>query len=63
MARTGRIFRWIVGVSGAAILLQAGPCNLTSAQFAEQFVLPQISSVFSDTIFFLLDSALVHLTT
>ena len=65
MGRTLRLTRWIMTLSGAAILLQAGSCALTSQaqqQLASQFVIPQVSSVLSDLVFFLLDNALVHLT-
>jgi hypothetical protein len=63
----GRMFRWIVSVGGAALLLQAGTCNLSDpqvlAQFRDQLLVPALGSLFSDAIFFTLDNALVHLTT
>jgi hypothetical protein len=49
------------------VLLQAGTCALSNPQaqeqFQTQFVLPQVASVLSDFVFFLLDNALVRLTT
>ncbi|MCK4343018.1 MAG: hypothetical protein KAY37_14990 [Phycisphaerae bacterium] len=47
--------------------MQAGSCAVTDPQtqqqILDQFVLPQMSSVFSDTVFFFLDNVLVRLTT
>jgi hypothetical protein len=62
MAKTGRWYRWIVGLAGAGALLQVGSCGV-DAGVTQQFVVPAISSILSDIIFFTLDSALVHLTT
>ena len=62
MSGAGRLSRWIAKVGGAAILLQVGSCTLNDA-YANQVLLPEVTSVFSDAIFFFLDSALVHLTT
>ncbi len=65
MGRTLRLPRSFLTLCGAAILLQAGSCALTSQaqqQLASQFVIPQVSSVLSDLVFFFLDNALVHLT-
>lgn len=66
MGRRLRMYRWIVGLSGAAVLLQTGSCALTAEQsqtLGNQFIVPQISTVLSDLVFFLLDNALVRLTT
>lgn len=64
---TGRMYRWVVGIGAAAILFQAESCTLanpdTLQAFGDQFVIPQVASVFSDVVFFVLDNALVHLTT
>ncbi len=62
MFKKGRTYRWIVGLSGAAVLLQVGACA-ANPTVAQQVVLPQIASVISDLIFFLLDNALVRVTT
>ena len=63
----GRVWRWFVTVGGAAILLQAGACQLSNPQVAaqvrEQLVIPALSGLVSDVIFFTLDTTLVHLTT
>jgi hypothetical protein len=53
MRTKGRAWRWLAGIGGAAILLQTTGCNLST----------QIGSIVSDAVFFLLDNALVHLTT
>lgn len=63
MARTGRWCRWIAGLAGAGILLQVGSCGVGNTGVAQQFVVPAVSSILSDIIYFTLDSALVHLTT
>lgn len=67
MITSQRVFRVLVQITGAAMLLQTGTCaNLTPAQADElrnQFFLPQLASVVSDAVFFLLDNALVRLTT
>ena len=67
MAKSRRWMRWVVGVGGAAFLLQAGTCAATTpqaqAQIVNQLVLPEAASLFSDVIFLILDNALVHLTT
>jgi hypothetical protein len=58
--------RWLATVAGAGMLLQAGPCMLdanTATVLRDQLVLPQISSVLSDVVFFVLDNALVRLGT
>ena len=62
MAKMGRWCRWIAGLAGAGILLQVGSCGVDTG-VTQQFVVPAISSILSDIIFFTLDSALVHLTT
>ncbi len=51
-----RWHRW-AGLGGAAWLLQAAGCQL------DQTTATQVGSVVSDALFFLLDNALVHLTT
>lgn len=61
MFKKGRTYRWIVGVSGAAVLLQVGACAANST-VTNQILLPQVTSLISDLLFFLLDSALVHVT-
>jgi hypothetical protein len=53
MWTTGRLWRWLAGVGGAAMVLQVSGCDLST----------QIGSIVSDAVFFLLDNALVHLTT
>ncbi len=67
MMAKGRIVRWLVSVGGSMILLQAGTCALNDPQVREQiqaqFVLPQVASLLSDFVFFVLDNALVRLTT
>ena len=62
MAKTGRWCRWIAGLAGAATLLQVGACAGNST-VSQQFVVPEITSILSDILYFALDSALVHLTT
>ena len=66
MKSKGRIVRWLVSVGGSMILLQAGTCALTDPQVQEQirnqFVLPQLATLLSDFVFFVLDNALVRLT-
>jgi hypothetical protein len=63
----GRIFRWLAGVGSAAALLQAGSCSLNDpqvqAQLRDQFIVPALGNLFSDLVFFMLDNALVRLTT
>ena len=67
MVRSRRWVRWIVGVSGSGLLLQAGTCVFADPQaqqqIANQLVLPELASLLSDIVFFILDNALVHLTT
>ncbi len=67
MGRMARWYRRIMYVGGGAFLMQAGSCAVTDPQtqqqILDQFVLPQMSSVFSDTVFFFLDNVLVRLTT
>lgn len=67
MGQNNRLKRWILSIGGAAILLQSGSCTLASPEtleaFGQQFVIPQLASVFSDVVFFVLDNALVHLST
>ncbi len=60
-----RFAQWLVSVCGGAALLQAGSCALNDQNnvIAQQVLLPQIGAVISDTIFFLLDNALVRMTT
>jgi hypothetical protein len=57
MCKLRRRWYWWTGVSGAAWLLQAAGCQL------DQTSATQVGSVVSDALFFLLDNALVHLTT
>ena len=52
MRSTRRLWQWLAGVGGAGVLLATGGCDLTA----------QLGSIVSDTVFFLLDNALVHLT-
>jgi hypothetical protein len=67
MGRIRYRWRWLYSLAGAAVLLQTTTCSLsdtqTQQQFASQYVLPQLATAFSDLVFFLLDNALVHLTT
>jgi short subunit fatty acids transporter len=67
MVKSRRWVRWIMGLSGAAVLLQAGTCAVSNTQAQQQvvneLVLPEAASLFSDAIFFVLDNALVHLAT
>lgn len=63
MARTGHWYRWVLLLGAAGMVGQAGACSLNNPQFVNQFVLPQFASVFADSVFFLLDNALVRLTT
>ncbi len=62
MFKKGRTYRWILGLSGAAVLLQAGSCA-ANPTISQQILLPQLASIVSDFIFFLLDNALVRATT
>jgi len=65
MSRPRGWCRWLTGLCGAGFLLQTGACQLSDAQQTqfEQLVVPTVASVVSDTLFFLLDSAFVRLTT
>jgi len=67
MGRTTRLTRWIMLMSGAAVLLQTGSCMLTGttaqSDFVRQLIVPRLSSLLSDAVFFLLDNAFVRLTT
>ncbi len=67
MGRMRLRWRWVYSLAGAAILLQTTTCTLsdtqTQQQFASQFLLPQLATAFSDLVFFVLDNALVHITT
>lgn len=67
MSMKGRWCRWVVSIAGAAILLQTGTCALSDPavqqELRDQIVLPGLSSLLSDLVFFLADNALVHLTT
>lgn len=67
MSMKARWYRWIASVGGAAILLQTGACVLSDsavqAELRDQLVLPAVGSLLSDAVFFVLDNALVHLTT
>ena len=65
MHRINRGARWVCGLAGAGFLLQAGACNLTNEQgqlIMQQFALPELTTLVTDTLFFLLDNALVRLT-
>ncbi len=63
MWRTRRFYRSCLYVGGALVLLQTGPCGLDNQTVQTNIVWPQIGSVVSDILFFLLDNAFVHLTT
>jgi len=63
MAKSGRWYRWILLLSGAGVVTQTGGCVAGDPFVINQFILPQIASVFADTVFFFLDNALVRLTT
>ena len=66
MSRTKRFYRSCLYVGGAVLLLQTGPCainDVTRQTIQANIIWPQIASVVSDTIFFFLDNAFVHLTT
>lgn len=66
MFRTGRFCRWLVMLAGATALWQVPACNLSpevQQQFRDQILLPQLGSIVSDALFFLLDNAFVRLST
>lgn len=63
MFRTGRAQRWLLALTGAAFLLQAGTCTTGQTTLGQQLVLPALGNIVSDFIFFVLDNAFVHLTT
>ena len=67
MSMKARWYRWIASVGGAAVLLQTGTCALSDPsvqqELRDQLILPAAGSLLSDAIFFVLDNALVHLTT
>ncbi len=67
MGRTTRLSRWMLLLSGAAIVLQTGSCMLTGStaqtDFVRQLIVPRLSSLLSDAVFFFLDNAFVRLTT
>jgi hypothetical protein len=58
-------WRWIAGVLTAACLLPAGGCGLSEESLAaltDQVLTRQVANILSDTVFFLLDNALVRWT-
>jgi hypothetical protein len=61
------VYRWLVIACGSGFLVQtAVGCDptdpLVQEQLRLQILLPWLASVFADALFFLLDNALVHLT-
>ncbi|MBK9118846.1 MAG: hypothetical protein IPM18_04480 [Phycisphaerales bacterium] len=52
-----RALQWVLGCGAGACLLQAGGC------LSNEIVLNQVANILTDTVFFLLDNALVRLTT
>lgn len=60
-----RVQRWMATLIAGGCLLQTGACTLdseTSAAIAQEVLSPQIANLIADTVFFLLDNALVRLT-
>lgn len=57
-----KAIRWGLLVMSGGFLLQTGQCVLSDA-FFDQILIPQLTSVISDTVFFFLDNALVRLGT
>lgn len=60
-----RMQRWLATLLAGGCLLQTGACSLdseTSAAIAQEVLAPQIANIIADTVFFLLDNALVRLT-
>lgn len=52
-----RALRWMLACAAGAYIWQAGGC------LSNEIVLNQFASIVSDTVFFLLDNALVRWTT
>jgi hypothetical protein len=67
MGRKTAWCRWVAVWGAAAVLLQTGSCALTNSEvqreLVRQLVVPRLASLVSDSLFFLLDNALVRLTT
>ena len=59
------LWRWIASALGAGYLFQAGGCALNEnslAALTNEVFMRQAANVLSDTVFFLLDNALVRWT-
>jgi len=59
------LWRWMASLLSGGCLLQAGSCSLSDeslAELAQQVFTRQSANFLSDTVFFLLDNALVRWT-
>jgi hypothetical protein len=60
-----RLSRWMASLLAAGCLLQAGGCSLSDeslAALANEVFVRQAANLLSDTVFFVLDNALVRWT-
>lgn len=65
MKRAWRAVRWLSMATGAGVVMQGATCavdpEVQQALF-DQLILPQLTNIVADTIFFFLDNAFVRLT-